>query len=180
MEHPPAPTRKRFLPWKLLYTESPSSSAQTANHYVRHSHHATSEPAPFVNAYHPFYHPSWYNGCDNTLAPLAMSLQTEQRRKQPQSNQTPFTPYHFYAPFRSSMICFTTILLPGRHKQNLPISQHFDLPTANTKPQRWCIGCSTMFRIDPEIDPTSPPCKPAEYTLQNWLSELCLGTTKGY
>ena len=60
VKHSLAPMKKKLLPWKLLYSgplqtptqcRLPSSSARTANHYVRHSHHATLKSPTFVNAF---------------------------------------------------------------------------------------------------------------------------------
>ena len=127
---------KKFLPWNLLFIESPQTSTQsrltslsalTANHYVRYHHHATLEPPPFVNAYYPFHHPSSYYGCQiDTPTSLVMILQTEQRKKPPQLNQAPSSPHQFYASFRSSMNCSVTILLIMPKQRYLSISQDFD------------------------------------------------------
>ena len=125
-----------------------SSSAQIANHYVRHSHHATPEPLPFVNAYNPFHHPSSYNGFQDTPTSLAMSLQRGQWRKQPQLNQTRSTPDQFHAPFRSPMICSVIILLLTPAQTISTNIARFG-PTTNTKPQRWYIDHSTPFRTPP-------------------------------
>ena len=145
---------KKFLSWNLLYSESPQTSTQsrltslsalTANHYVRHHHHTTLEPPPFINAYYPFHHPSSYYGCQDTPTSLVMTLQTEQQKKPTQLNQTPSIPHQVHASFRSSMNCSVTILLLMPKQRYLPTSQYFDWPTANTKPQRWCIDCSSPF-----------------------------------
>ena len=64
------------LQW--IYTNA--NSVQTSifictdsQYYVRHSHHATLKPHPFVNAYHPFHHPFSYNGYWDTPKSLAMT-----------------------------------------------------------------------------------------------------------
>ena len=120
MKYLPASTKKKLLPWKLLYSGSPQtqaqsrlpfSSGQAANHCVRHSRDAAPEPPPLVNEYHSFHHPPSYSECQDTSTSLAISLQTEQWRKRPQLNQAQSTPLQFHAPFRSSMIWSLTILL---------------------------------------------------------------------
>ena len=83
-----------------------------------------------------------------------MSLQIEQRGKQPQLNQTPSTPHQFYVTFRSSIICSVTILLHTPAQAKSTNIARLRLTYSKYK-MRWCIDHSTPFRTSPIIKDSS-------------------------
>ena len=127
----------------------PSSSVRTANRYVRHCHHATLEPHPFVNAHHLFHHPSSYNGYQNTPTSLAITSQIEQRR----SNHNwvryylPHTTFMRVSGHQWIISWRSTFARP--QNQNLRRSQDFDWSTADKNLQRWCTNCSILLLTSP-------------------------------
>ena len=79
-----------------------------------------------------------------------MILQTEQQKRQRQSNQTPSTPHQFHARFRGHQwIVSWRSTFERLHKENLPTLQDFDSSTADTKLDRWCTNRSTSFWTPP-------------------------------
>ena len=151
----PAPTRKRLLPWKLLYTGSPqtqtlsrlpSSSAQTTmwgTHIMQPPIHLHSSMhiIHFIIHLHKMgarklQHP-WQWACRQSSEGSNHSWHNS-------LHSTHFvwlSGHQQFVPWWSSFSCL--------HKWNLPTSQDFDWPTTSTKPQRWCIDCSTPFWTPP-------------------------------
>ena len=98
-----------------------------------------------------------------------MSLQIEQRGKQPQLNQTPSTPHQFYVTVRSSLICSVTILLHTAAQAKSTNIARLRLTYSKYKEMRWDDVLITRLRlghhlslkahhyqIDQETDPTCP------------------------